>query len=38
MTKEQATAEMKYRLAKYILQVLLDADMITTEGGNTLSG
>lgn len=31
MTKEQATAEMKYRLAKYILQVLLDADMITTE-------
>lgn len=31
MTKEQATAEIKYRLAKYILQVLLDADMITTE-------
>lgn len=31
MTKEQATAEMKYRLAKYILQVMLDADMITTE-------
>lgn len=31
MTKEQTTAEMKYRLAKYILQVLLDADMIITE-------
>lgn len=30
MTKEQATAEMKYRLSKYILQVLIDADMITT--------
>jgi len=30
MTKEQATGEMKYRLGKYILQVLLDADMITT--------
>ena len=31
MTKAQATAEMKYRLSKYILQVLLDAEMITTE-------
>ena len=31
MTKEQLTAEMRYRLAKYILQVLLDADLITTE-------
>ena len=30
MTKEQVTGEMKYRLSKYILQVLLDADMITT--------
>lgn len=24
MTKEQATGEMKYRLCKYILQVMLD--------------
>ena len=31
MTKAQATAEMKYRLSKYILQVLLDAEMITIE-------
>lgn len=31
MTKEQATAEMRYRLAKYVLQVLLDAELITTE-------
>ena len=30
MTKEQATREMKYRLSKYILQVLLDAELITT--------
>ena len=30
MTKEQANAEMKYRLGKYILQVLIDAEMITT--------
>ena len=30
MTKEQATGEMKYRLCKYILQVLIDAQMITT--------
>ena len=30
MTKEQTTGEMKYRLSNYILQVLLDADMITT--------
>lgn len=30
MTKEQATGEMKYRLSKYILQVLLDAQIITT--------
>ena len=30
MTKEQATGEMKYRLSKYILQVLLDAKLITT--------
>ena len=29
MTKEQATAEMKYRLTKYILQVLLDADSLS---------
>ena len=31
MTKEQSTAEMRYRLGKYVLQVLLDADLITTE-------
>lgn len=31
MTKEQSTAEMRYRLAKYVLQVLLDAEIITTE-------
>lgn len=31
MTKEKATAEMKYRLSKYILQVLLDEKLITTE-------
>lgn len=31
MTKEQATAEMKYQLGKYILQVLLDAEIITTD-------
>ena len=31
MTKQQATAEMKYRLSIYILQVLLDAGTITTE-------
>ena len=31
MTKEKATAEMKYRLGKYVLQVLLDADLITVE-------
>ena len=31
MTKEQSTAEMRYRLSKYVLQVLLDAKLITTE-------
>ena len=31
MTKQQATAEMKYRLSIYILQVLLDTSTITTE-------
>ena len=31
MTKQQATAEMKYRLSKYILQVLLDEGIIATE-------
>ena len=31
MTKEKATAEMKYRLGKYVLQVLLDAELITVE-------
>ena len=31
MTKEKATAEMKYRLGKYVLQVLLDAKLITVE-------
>lgn len=28
MTKQQATAEIKYRLSIYILQVLLDAGTI----------
>ena len=38
MTKEQATGEMKYRLCKYILQVILDAELITTaEAVNTKS-
>ena len=31
MTKQQAYAEMKYRLSIYILQVLLDSGSITTE-------
>ena len=31
MTKEKVTAEMKYRLSKYILQVLLDEKLITTK-------
>ena len=31
MTKQQATAEMKYRLSIYILQVLLETSEITTE-------
>ena len=31
MTKEKATAEMKYQLGKYVLQVLLDAELITVE-------
>lgn len=31
MTKEKATAEMKYRLGKYVLQVLLDVELITVE-------
>ena len=31
MTQKQAKAELKYRLAKYVLQVLLDAGTITTE-------
>ncbi len=31
MTKKQINAEMKYQLGKYILQVLLDANYITTE-------
>ena len=31
MTKQQATAEMKYQLSKYILQVLLDKKLITTD-------
>ena len=30
-TKQQATAEMKYRLSIYILQVLLDSGGISTE-------
>lgn len=31
MTKQEASAEMKYRLSIYILQVLLDSGHITTE-------
>ena len=31
MTKQEASAEMKYRLSIYILQVLLDSGSITTE-------
>ena len=31
MTKQQATAEMKYRLSKYILQFLLDEGQITED-------
>ena len=31
MTKQQASAEMKYRLSIYILQVLLETGEITTE-------
>jgi hypothetical protein len=31
MTKQQATTEMKYRLSKYILQVLLEENLITTD-------
>ena len=31
MTQKQAKAELKYRLAKYVLQVLLDAGTITAE-------
>lgn len=31
MTKQQATAEMKFRLSKYILQVLLDGGQITED-------
>ena len=31
MTKEKVNAEMKYRLSKYILQVLLDEKLITAE-------
>ena len=36
MTKEHAAGEMKYRLSKYILQVLIDVELITTvEAVNT---
>lgn len=31
MTNQQAAAEMRYRLSKYILQVLLDDGQITVE-------
>ena len=31
MTKQQAVAEMKYQLGKYILQVLLDENLITVD-------
>lgn len=30
MTKERATAEMKYQFGKHILQVLVDAEITTT--------
>ena len=31
MTKQQAAAEMQYQLSKYILQVLLDENLITVD-------
>ena len=31
MKKEQSPEEMRYRLGKYVLQVLLDAELITIE-------
>ena len=31
MTQQQATAEMKYRLSKYVLQVLINKEIITEE-------
>ena len=31
MTKQEASAEMRYQLSIYILQVLLDSGYITTE-------
>ena len=31
MTKQQAVAEMKYQLSKYILQVLRDENLITVD-------
>ena len=29
MTQQQATAEMKYRLSKYVLQILINEEIIT---------
>ena len=29
MTQHQATAEMKYRLSKYVLQILINEEIIT---------
>lgn len=34
MTKQQALVEMKYRLSKYILQVLIDEGIITSGQGS----
>ena len=31
MTQQQATAEMKYRLSKYVLQILINKEIITEE-------
>lgn len=31
MTQQQASAEMKYRLSKYVLQVLINEGIITEE-------
>ena len=38
MTKQQAVAEMKYQLSKYILQVLLDENLITVDEAIRVKG